>query len=410
MIHIRTFFRKLLVFIIILLFLTVFSASYNALNIEKLAYVVAIGIDTSDKNLYSFSFQFTNVSSNSDSGSSEKSPSIVNSVEASSIGSAINLMNTYIGRKLNMSHCKVIVFSEEIATQGISNQIFTLMNDTEVRPSANIVVSKCNARYYIENSKPILGNLITKYYDIFPSSSNYTGYTANATIGDFLNKLECETCSPTAILGGMNTEDTNIYSDLLQNEDSSTKSNESTISGKRGSENIGLAVFKDDKLVGELDALECLSYLNMRNESKNFFISIPNPENSDDYLDLYLSPVHQTTVNVDTSNGAPYIKIKTFYYARIYSMDSAARYLDNAVLNSISESCNSYLESTFSDYLYKTSREFKSDINGFGKYALSKFWTYEDFYNYNWNDNYKDATFDIDVNTTVKSSILLTET
>lgn len=232
MIVISTFLRKLLIFVIILLFLTAFSSSYNALNIEALAYVVAIGIDTSDNNLYSFSFQFTNVTPNSESGTAEKSPSIVNCVEASSISSAINLMNTYIGKKLNLSHCKVIVISEKIANEGISSQIYTLMNDTEVRPSANIVVSKCNAQYYIENSKPILENLITKYYNIFPSSSKYTGYTANATIGNFLNELECETCNPVAILGGMNTEESKIYSDLYQNEDSSTKSNESTISRK----------------------------------------------------------------------------------------------------------------------------------------------------------------------------------
>lgn len=182
------------------MFLVAFSSSYNALSIDKLAYVVAIGIDTSDKEKYSFSFQFTNVTSPTEAGNAEKSPSIVNTVDASSLSSAINLMNTYIGKKLNLSHCKVIVFSEEIATNGISEQIYTLMNDTQIRPSSYIVISKCNAQYYIENSKPILENLITKYYDIFPSSSNYTAFTSNSTIGEFFNNLENQSINPTAIL------------------------------------------------------------------------------------------------------------------------------------------------------------------------------------------------------------------
>ena len=180
--------------------------------------------------------------------------------------------------------------------------------------------------------------------------------------------------------------------------------------GKRGSENLGLAVFKEDKLVGELDSLECLSYLNINNDCKNFFISIPNPESSSDYLDLYLSPANDNNIDVDISNGSPYIKIKCHYSARIYSLSTDSQYLNNDILNNISNSCNSYLESVFSDYLYKTSRNFKSDINGFGKYALPKFWTASDFTNYNWNKNYKDAVFDIDVDTNVESSILLTET
>ena len=403
-------FKKILIFISIILFLTAFSSSYNALSIDKLAYVVAIGIDKSDKNNYSFSFQFTNVTSKSETGTSEKSPSIVNTVDAPSISSAINLMNTYIGKRLNLSHCKVIVFSEEIAIEGISKQVYTLMNDTQIRPSANIVISKCSAKYYIENSKPILENLITKYYDVFPRSSDYTGYTANATIGNFFNNLECKTCSPIAILGGMNTENIEKISDLDENKSSSTKSNESTLSGKRGSENIGLAVFKDDKLVGELNAIECLSCLAINNEVKSFLINIPNSENSTDYIDLYLYPTHPNKITVDIINGSPYIKIKASYLARIYSINSNNNYLNNNVLSNISSSCNSYLESIFSNYLYKTSKEFKSDINEFGKYALSKFWTTEEFENYNWLENYKNATFDIEINTNVESSILLTET
>ena len=392
------------------MFLVAFSSSYNAYSIDKLAYVVAIGIDSSDKNIYSFSFQFTNVTSPSESGNAEKSPSIVNTVEASSLSTAINLMNTYIGKRLNLSHCKVIVFSEDIATNGIANQIYTLMNDTQVRPSANIVVSKCTAKNYIENSKPILENLITKYYDVFASSSKFTGYTANVTLGDFINNLECTTCNPVAILGGLNTENVNNTSDLNQNKEDASKSNESTISGKRGSENIGLAVFKNDKLVGELNAIECLSYLNINNEVEDFFITIPDPENNGDYLDLYLTPTKPLKIDLQIINNAPFIKISANYTARIYSMKPNTNYLKSTVLNNISAACNSFLESTFSNYLYKTSKEFNSDINGFGKYALSKFWTTHEFDDFNWLDNYENCFFDVDVNTSVESSILLNET
>ena len=402
--------KRIFVLTVIVLLLVAFSGSYKALSIEKLAYVVAIGIDTSSTQKFNFSFQFTNVTSNTESGTAQKSPSIVNSVEAPSIGAAINLMNTYIGKRINLSHCKVIVISEEVATSGISKHIYTLMNDTQIRPSANIVISKSNAKYYIQNSKPILENLITKYYDIFDYSSNFTGYTADATIGDFLNKLECDTCNPVGILGGMNTENISYETDIIENQSSSTKANESTISGKRGSENIGLAVFKDDKLVGELNAFECLAFLNMTNQAKGFFITIKDPERENDYLDIYFSPTKPTQIKVSIVNGSPYIKVKCSYSGRIYSVDSNRQYLDESKLQAISDVCSSYLESSFSDYLYKTSKEFKSDINEFGKYALSNFLTTNDFNDYNWNENYKNSFFDIDVDSMVESSILLTET
>lgn len=402
--------KKITTIIIIILFLVAFSSSYSSLNIANLDYVVAIGFDTSTSNNFCISFQFAKVASVSESGTTEQTPTIINTVEASSLNNAIDLMNTYIGKKLNLSHCKAIVFSEEIATKGISDQIYTLINDTQIRPSANIIVSKCSAQYYIENSKPIFENLITKYYEISPSSSEYTGYTSDSTIGDFFNSIECGTCEPTAILGGLNTKSSDNNSTLNDKKDSSTESNESSISGKRGTENIGVAVFKGDKLIGELNASECLAFLNIRNEVKGFYVTVPDPENSQNNIDIYLTPNENTKISVDIVNGSPYVKVKASYSGRIHSLTSNSRYLDEDVLNNISDACNKYLETVLSDYLYKTSKDFKSDINGIGKFALSKFLTSKDYTNYNWLENYKNAFFNVDVNTSIKSSLLITET
>ena len=76
---------------------------------------------------------------------------------------------------------------------GISNEIYTLTNDPQIRPSTNIVISKNTAKDYLENTESPLENLITKNYQIFPSSSQYTGYIYDATLGDFIapcSKLE----------------------------------------------------------------------------------------------------------------------------------------------------------------------------------------------------------------------------
>ena len=74
------------------------------------------------------------------------------------------------------------------------------MNKVQIRPNANIIISKCLAKDFIQNSQPKLENLVAKYYEIAPASSEYTGYTADTTIGDFFNQFTCNTCQPTAIL------------------------------------------------------------------------------------------------------------------------------------------------------------------------------------------------------------------
>lgn len=387
-----------------------FSSSYLSLGIDNLAYVLAIGIDKGTDNHLQVSFQFSTTTSATESGTTEKTPTVIDSVAAPSLSTAVNLMNSYMGKEINMSHCKVIIFSEELASEGISDEIYTLINDTQIRPSANIVISKCPAKSYLEKTSPELENLISKYYEIFTNSSEYTGFKPDATIGDFFNSLICKTCEPYAILGGLTTEKPANQANNHIQENYNVKANQTPIEGENGSENIGIAAFKGDKLVGELCALETICFLTVKDQVDRFLISIPNPDDTKNYLDIYLTTKHSTTIDIDTSSSSPYIKLKTGFTGKIYSMSSNAKYLEPDTLNNISESCNKYLESVFTDYLYKTSKEFKSDINGMGKYALKNFFTTQDFNNYNWSNNYQNAFFEVEVDTSVKSGMLITET
>lgn len=400
--------KKILIFLVLIIFLVAFSASYASLNIDNLAFVVALGIDVSNADKIKVTFQFVNPPSTTE-GTNQESQILENTVESDSIPSAINLMNTYLARKLDLSHCRIIVFSEAIAKNDISEYIYSLMNDVQIRPSSNIIVSKCDSYYYISNSKPSLETSITKYYDIFPNSSKYTGYSTNATIGDFFNALTCNYCQPYAIFGGVSSSMDNT-SETTSTIDSEVKSNSSPIhSTDRASENIGTAVFNGGKLIGELNAIETVSFNIIENDIDSFLISIPDPENSGSNLDLYLMPKSDTKIKVDIVNNSPYIKINSSFSARLYSISSNSNYFDDNVLDSISSACNKYLESVIKDYLYKTSLDFKSDINGLGKYALSNFATNSDFENFNWATNYSNSTFEINVECDIISGSLLTQ-
>lgn len=370
-----------------------FSSSYVSLSIDNLAFVVAVGIDVGDNQNLKVSFQFSDISSSNESGSSGKSNATTYSFESSSITGAINLVNSYVAKQINLSHCKIIVFSEELAANGIANEIYTLINNVQIRPSTNIVISKCDAKYYLENSIANLENLITKYYNFFPNSGNYTGYTYNATIGDFFQSITCKTCQPIGILG-------------------STLDDDSNIDGDRDSKNIGLAVFKDYKLVGELDSTETICFSILKNKISSFIITIPNPKSKEnnDFLTINLFPKSDSKYDSKIVNGTPYISITSSFVGRIYTMTPDSDYTSPDTLKEISQLANKYLETIMKNYLYKTSKEFKSDINGFGKSVLSKFSTSQDFENYNWLDNYKNSFFNVKMDCTIKSGFLLTQT
>lgn len=190
---------------------------------------------------------------------------------------------------------------------------------------------------------------------------------------------------------------------------SSSKGTE-TLSAKNGIQNIGIAVFKDDRLVGSLNKEETLAHLLLTNELKSCNISIPDPENNSNEIDLYLTSNHISKINVSIVNGLPYIKAKIYIDAKISSIDNISQEMTEERLKQIEASANNYLESILSSYLYKTSKEFHSDIAGFGKYVLKHFSTVQEFNEYDWLNKYQDAFFDVHANVSIKSGFLLTGT
>ena len=99
----RRFLLYILVFCIISILIFSLSGCYSIQSIDDLAYVVALGIDLGQDNNLELTIQLTFPnSSDSSSTSGEAAPTIINSVECSSINSGINLLNSYISKEINL--------------------------------------------------------------------------------------------------------------------------------------------------------------------------------------------------------------------------------------------------------------------------------------------------------------------
>lgn len=405
--------KYICLFLVCSILLFSLSGCYNVYNIDHLAYAVALGIDFGENNNLKLSFQLSIPGGESGSnGSSQSDNSIINTIECSSIDSGINLLNSYISKEVNLSHCKVIVFSEEFAYNGLSESIYTLMNNVQVRPDCNIIISRCDAEYFLANSKPVLEKLSARYYEVAPSSSDYTGYTENITLSRFFSDLTDTSKQCYAILGGVHTDSTkNVDSKKTSTQkDSDNKANETLTDSKTNIENMGLAVFRDDKLVGELTGIESVCHQIITGKLNICNISISNPFEEGKTLSLRLRLCNKTSNKVELTSNGPYITSKVKVEARILTMDENMKYLDSESVKILEKYTNSYLEAQLYQYLYKVSKEYNSDIDAFGKHVLKNFKTWDDWINYNWLENFENSFFNVSVETKVKSGYILMET
>lgn len=189
----------LIITILIALLASISNYSSSSENIDDLAYVMAVAIDTGTTAKYKISLQLSTIESSateatikpdenaeessssgggkggSGSGSSGSEQSSSNTaeiytLECNSLDAAINIANTFLNKDITLSHCKVLVISEEQAKKNISQIINTFINKVEVRPDCNIIISSISTNEFDNSNKPKLEDLLSKYYDITSNS------------------------------------------------------------------------------------------------------------------------------------------------------------------------------------------------------------------------------------------------
>ncbi len=238
------------------------------------------------------------------------------------------------------------------------------------------------------------------------------GYTEDITLSKFFSDSLSTTSECYGILGGVNLKSSqdNDISETGIETDSNNKANETLITSKATIENMGLAVFNGDKLVGELTAIETVCHQIITSKLNICNITIPSPFEDSNTITLRVRLINDTKNKVKLTNTGPYITSKVRLEARILTMDENSKYLDDKNVEQIEKYASAYVKDQIQKYLYKVSKEYNSDIDGFGKYATKNFLTWNDWTNYSWLDNYKNSFFNVDVNVKVKSGYILLET
>ena len=370
--------KILIIFIFALLILSCFSISNS--NIEDYYYVVALGIDKGENNNISLSIQIAMSSDDSSSESSQSTSSVIYNVEASSLNSGISEFNNYLSKKINLSHCSAVIFSEEIAKDGISSYITTLANNSEVRPTCKIIICDSTANETLEYVSNSDENFSARLYEFIVDSADYTGYSVSTEILDFLCNINSENACSTATYAFISDE-------ALQD--------------------IGIALFDENKFITNLSATDSIAYSIITNNLNTCTISIDDPFFEDEILDITISPKKDTKINVTIIENQPYIEILGNFECSISSMNEYYNYETSENISIIEEEINSYLEEICFNFLYNISHEYGLDICNFRNVVSSNYLTIEEFEKVNWNEIYKNSNFAIDISSSIEYSGLL---
>lgn len=371
--------KVLCIFLLIAILLTFTGCSSSDTGIDNYYFVVSLGIDKTDNDTLKISIQIPSTSSSSESGSSQASTANIYSVEAKTIDEAFIIMDNYLNKKINLSHCAALVISEEVDKEGLKTFIYTLSNNTELRHTCQLIISSTSAYEVLEKVSNSEESFSSRLFDYLTNSSDSTGLTISTTFGDFFQKLHDDNIQPTAIY-------TIFFDNVVQTS--------------------GIALFKDEFMLTHVDSLNTLSHSICTNKLENSTITLDNPFDEGSYVDLDIELYKDTEVSINVINGSPYIDLNVYPKGTIRSSGSVFNYINDENIKKLESISNEYLKKLLTDYLYLISKEYNTDVIGFKGICQAKYLTEEEFKKIHWDEIFQDSFFNVNVNTQINSSNL----
>lgn len=149
---------------------------------NNMAYVVALGIDKSQSSEnYEITVQFarpTQISGGASEEGGTGGAGIVENIviEAPNIYAGMNIANHVVSKKFSLYHTKLIVFSQELAREGIGDFIETMSKSDEIRPDTYLAVALGSANEYLSEVKPVVELNPSQYYQLSYDKNNAPGF------------------------------------------------------------------------------------------------------------------------------------------------------------------------------------------------------------------------------------------
>ncbi len=414
------------VIILAMLFIYILTGcTPDSVNIDDQVYAIMVGIDKGVENKIRMTVQFPTYKGGGSGGSpgaggggggkEEKESgqvdgTIVTTVECSTVLEGINLLSTSTTRHISLVHCKGIIFSEELAYQGINYYMSDFARFRETRRIASIGVCRGKAEDYIMENKTPIGENISKSIELAFAQSESSGLFPKVT--RFYKDTISPYSQPYALYVGLNNFK-NLKKEI--NGEPPLKTEEQFYPGevpKKGDikqEMVGTAVFNGDKLAGTLNADETRYFMMVINQFKHGILTVEDKKYPGMAIPFDLRPGRKPDIKVRFDKSTPVIDIKLNIEADIVGIQSGMHYESIDKINELNELLKGSIKDGVTKTIEKVQKQMGTDIFGFGYYAAGKFLTIDDFEKYNWLSHFIDAKININVNTNIRRTGLMAE-
>lgn len=375
------------------------AGCWDRIELNDVSIVTGLAVDEGENSKYRLTIEIVNAaqfSKNQMGG--QATPALTYSLEGNSISELLHKMNIGMTRRLIFSHTRVLYISEKIAKEGILEFIDFLDRSGQFRNDFNIMVTKGEkAEAFTKVTYPTQKVPSLKVHRQTQSFNEEWGGDPGVRLTDFISALTSKGRNPvTATL-------------VLTGDPKKGESSENNMKTSLDAlvEMDGMAVFREDRLIGYLSVDETRNYY-WTQKLKTTSMSIPcsdeekKPE-GERYIAVSVSGTHNK-LNVDYANGKPVLKVKINGETKIEATQCMNDLTKIRTYDDFEEKINRYVANDIQETIKKVQTEFGVDIFGFGdafnRQHHKEYKKVED----NWDDVFAQADVEVDINLHLRRS------
>lgn len=370
--------------LVILLPVFILSGCWDSIEIQNLAIITAAAIDSEENHKVKVSVQIF-IPRTITSGESGEDPSLGSTFVREGIGKnlaeAISVLQTNIPRKLFWGQCKIFIFGHDLAKTGIRKELDFLIRHPAPRINSNLYVSEGKASNLLKLIPPLerySGEVLSKF-------SQHQEVGVDTTLSDISKDL---------------TEASQSFSlpyiKRLKSDEYARKSYETipTI--------VGTAIFKKDKMIGNIDLEETRGLLWLSRKIQRSTVSIKPEENENEVIMMPTSG--SVSFKPQIINNQWIMNIQIQVEASIIQNETFLSLLQEDVITKLEKGLENKLRDRISKTLEKIQKEYQADVVGFGRRFHQKYPEQWKKVKDHWDEKFPEVDVKLSVNATIKRS------
>ncbi|ARF18777.1 Ger(x)C family spore germination protein [Sporosarcina ureae] len=342
-------------YILVLLVLTLFlSGCWDRRELNELGITMALGIDKV-KNEYQVSAQVIVPSEVSLNASLGRSAVTLYQASGETVYEAFRKMTKNSPRKIYAGHLRILVIGEELAKEGISESLDLLARDWELRSDFYVVVAEDLAASEVLNVTTAIESIpANKMFNALKTSERNWAGTEGIILDDLLTNLTSD--GKEAILTGIKV--------IGDKEIGSSKQNVESITPSTRLQYDGLAVFKEDQLVGWLTEEESRGYSDITNNVHKTVTAIPCPKEGQIAIEVL---DFNTSMKGSINKGEPEVDLHIQVKGNVGEVQCSIDLTKPETMNELQRIYEKEVKELIEQTIHSVQNQYQSDIFGFGE-------------------------------------------